>query len=110
MSVEVYVEERDGRVYLRGSRVPLTALAALWSEGASPEAMVEHYPTLTLSQVFGGLAFYLEHREEIDRHRREDQTQFAAARAAQRATEPERYAELQRRFEAARAREHVSPR
>jgi uncharacterized protein (DUF433 family) len=110
MNAEAYVDERDGRFYLRGSRVPLTALAALWSDGASPEAMVEHYPTLTLAQVFGGLAFYLEHRAEIDRHRREDQTQFATARAAQRVAEPDRYADLERRFAAARARQHASPR
>ena len=41
MTTETYVEERDGRAYFRGSRVPLTALAALWSDGASPEAIVE---------------------------------------------------------------------
>ncbi len=110
MTIETYVEERDGRAYLRGSRVPLTALAALWSDGASPEAIVENYPTVTLAQVFGGLAFYLEHREQIDRHWREDQAAFAAANAAQRVAEPDRSADLQRRFEAARAREHVSPR
>lgn len=57
-----YVEERAGRYYLRGSRIPVTALAALWTNGISPESMGEYYPSLSLPQILGGLAFYLEHR------------------------------------------------
>lgn len=85
MTEHSYVEERDGRHYIRGHRVPVTALAALWREGASPETMVENYPTLTLAQVYGGLAFYLEHRFVIDQHLLDDQATFDAGRAAQRA-------------------------
>jgi uncharacterized protein (DUF433 family) len=94
MTKRTYVEERDGRFYLAGSRVPVTALAALWREGASPEAMVEDYPLLSLATVYGGLAFYLEHRAEIDRQLAED--------------EADRYADLDRRFAALRARDAAS--
>lgn len=99
-----YVEERDGRYYVRGSRVPLTGLSLLWQEGASAEYIVENYPSLSLAQVHGALAFYLEHRALIDQHQVEDRTRGDAARAAKRAADPERYAELERRFAAIRAR------
>lgn len=105
MSEHSYVEERDGRHYLRGQRVPVTALAVLWREGASPETMVENYPTLTLAHVYGGLAFYLEHRFVIDQHLLDDQATFDAGHAAQRAADPERYADLERRCATFRAQE-----
>ncbi len=38
----------------------------LFREGISAEGMVESYPSLTLEQVHGALAFYLANQEEID--------------------------------------------
>jgi len=39
----------------------------------SAESMVESYPTLTLEQVHGALAFYLANQKEIDRYLAEGQ-------------------------------------
>ncbi len=108
MQEQQYVEEREGNYYLRGSRVPVTALAALWHEGSSPEAMLESYPSLSLALVYGGLAFYLEFRFEIDCLLQEDRLAYDAAYAAVRATNSEHYAELERRFAVTRARNAAS--
>jgi len=48
------------------TRVSLDSLVYLFREGLSAESMVESFPTLTLEQVHGALAFYLAHQTEID--------------------------------------------
>jgi len=35
--------------------------------GQSPETIAQSFPLLTLEQVYGSIAFYLGHRDEIDR-------------------------------------------
>ncbi len=35
-------------------------------EGMTPEEIREGFPILTLSQVYAALAYYFQHREEID--------------------------------------------
>ena len=40
----------------------------IWDEkqGMSPDGIVSQYPTLTLADVYAALAYYLDHRDEID--------------------------------------------
>ena len=61
-----FVECRDGSFYLIGSRVPLAHLVSEFQQGELPEAIRSHYPTLSLEQVYGAIAFYLGHREEVE--------------------------------------------
>lgn len=37
-----------------------------FARGLSPEEMVRHYPYLTLAEVRAAMAYYHDHREEID--------------------------------------------
>ena len=73
-----FVERRDGSFYVTGSRVPLAQLAIEFQHGESAEAIHSHYPTLSLEQVYGAIAFCLGNREEvkedlIERERIEDE-------------------------------------
>lgn len=61
-----YVENRNGGYYLTGSRISLESLIWVFLQGASPETLVEEFPTLTLEQVYGAITFYLANRAEID--------------------------------------------
>ena len=61
-----YVEKRDGGYYLTGSRVALESLIWPFREGASPETLVDEFPTLSLEQVYGAITFYLANRTEIE--------------------------------------------
>src|SRR5262249_4523671 len=99
-----YVEERDGVLYVRGTRVPLESLVWPWREGHSAEAIQEAYATLSLAEVYGAIAYYLDHRADVDRRLVEGATMFEAQRAAAQAAEPERYAALYQRLAEARAR------
>jgi uncharacterized protein (DUF433 family) len=77
-----FVESRDGSFYLAGSRVPLAHVVREFQRGDSPEAIRSHYPSLSLEQVFGAIAFYLGNKEEVDRdvaERERDEDAFTAA-------------------------------
>lgn len=69
MAVETrnYVEIRDGKLCLAGSRVTVEDIAALyvWND-SSPEWIVENYD-VTLAQIYGALAYYYDHKDQIDR-------------------------------------------
>lgn len=41
----------------------------VWHErlGMSPDEIVHHFPTITLADVHAALAYYWDHREEIER-------------------------------------------
>ena len=103
-----YVEPRAGVRYVRGSRVPVESLIWLWRDGQSAEAIREAYPTLRLAEVYGALAYYLDHQAEVDQEMADGVAQFDAQRAAAEAADPGRYAALRQRFAAARAQSSAS--
>ncbi|SRR5581483_12194266 len=96
---ETYVEEKDGVLYVRGSRVPLESLVWPWRDGHSAEEIHEGYSTLTLAEVYGALAYYLDHyyldhRPEVDQRLSASAADFERQRAAAEAANPTRYAAL----------------
>lgn len=62
-----YVERRDTGLYVVGSRVPIDRIISEYCNGEDPEAIRSHYPTLNLEQVSGAIAFYQNHKEEVER-------------------------------------------
>jgi uncharacterized protein (DUF433 family) len=63
-----YVEQRDGTYRIIGTRVSLDSVVYAYLRGASPESIQRSFPSLTLEQVHGSLAFYLSHKVEIDEY------------------------------------------
>jgi uncharacterized protein (DUF433 family) len=63
-----------------GTRVSLDSVVYAWLGGNSPEGIVESFPSLTLEQVHGALAYYLAHREEIDEYLRQGEIEFEQLR------------------------------
>jgi uncharacterized protein (DUF433 family) len=61
-----YVEERSGAYYIAGSRVSLASLIFSFRDGASPETIRQNFPSLSLAQVYGAIAFYLSHPGESE--------------------------------------------
>ncbi len=45
-------------------------------EGLSPESIVDSFETLTLEQVYGAVAYYLGHRDEIDAYLKQSEADF----------------------------------
>lgn len=63
-------------------------------QGELPEGIVQAFPSLSLVHVYGGIAYYLERREEIDAHLRESEAQFDEMAKAARRANPLLYAKL----------------
>lgn len=61
-----------GEPLLKGTRTPVRAVIELWKWGNTPEDILEHFPHLRLAQVFDALSFYADHKQEIERHIREN--------------------------------------
>ena len=93
-----YIEERNGGLYVAGTRVSLDTIVIRFQEGASPEKIVESFPTLKLSQVYGAIAYYLENEETIDQYIVEGQRELERSVPPLSQTNPEMFA----RVEAAR--------
>jgi uncharacterized protein (DUF433 family) len=93
-----YVERRDGAFYVAGSRVSLVSVVLAYRDGAAPETIRADFPTLSLEQIHGALAFYLGHQAEVDASLRDLDAKWAEIDRA--ATPPG--PELQSRIEEAR--------
>jgi len=80
--IEVTPGVCGGRARVAGHRIRVQDIA-LWTEqGQSPDQIVADFPQLSLADVYAALAYYHDHREEIDRQIREDE-QFVAEMKAQ---------------------------
>src|SRR3954447_20957820 len=78
-----YVEKRNGGYWIAGTRISLDSLVAAFLEGLSPEAIVtDCFPSITLEQAYGALAYYLAHRAEIDAYLQQAEVEFEALRQA----------------------------
>jgi len=60
-----YIEERNGGYYVAGTRISLDSLVYSFERGNSIEAIQKELPLLRLSQIYGAIAFYLDHQEAV---------------------------------------------
>jgi hypothetical protein len=61
-------------------RISVDSIVWCFNEGLSPETILAEFETLTLTQVFGAITFYLENQPAIDAHRLGQKQRFEAAR------------------------------
>ena len=62
------VADADGWVHFAGHRVGLSSVVRAYLDGYSPEMLASEYPELSLATIHKAVAFYLEHREAVDRY------------------------------------------
>jgi len=65
MTVPLRTDEH-GAIRVGNTRVLLELVIHAYYAGETPEGIVDSYPTLTTSDVYAVIAYYLSHREEID--------------------------------------------
>ncbi len=75
-----YVEHRDGGYWITGTRISLDSIVYAFQRGAAPESIIRSFPLLTLEEVYGAIAYYLAHEQEIDAYLRRGEAEFAALR------------------------------
>jgi uncharacterized protein (DUF433 family) len=73
-------EDESGRILVGGTRVTLDSVVADYESGSSPEQIVEDFDSLTLAQVYGALAYYHRHRDEVREYLRRRRVESEALR------------------------------
>ena len=89
-----YLEQEDGALRIKGTRVGIEPIVVRFQEGASPEKIVDSFPTVTLAQVYGAIAYYLDNKQLIDEYMAESQRVLEKIPRLSE-TDPELYARLE---------------
>ena len=56
-----------GKLCIDGTRMTVNQIVTLHRQGHSAEQIIAQYPQRTLSEIFGVLAWYHEHKADFDR-------------------------------------------
>ena len=91
-----YVEQRNGGFYVTGTRVSLDSIVYCFKAGESPETIRQNFSSLALEQVYGAIAFYLAHEQEVDANIREGEAEMERSVPPLSESRPELYARLER--------------
>ena len=90
-----YIQEQDGALRIAGTRVSLDSVVISFQEGESPEQIIHSFPTLTLAQVYGAIAYYLENEKLINDYLAEVQREFERSVPPLSQADPELFARLE---------------
>jgi uncharacterized protein (DUF433 family) len=61
-----FSEDQSGAIRIGNSRVLLELVIRAFQDGASPEAIMQRYSTLSLSEIYTTIGYYLRHPQEIE--------------------------------------------
>lgn len=61
-------QDADGALRVGNTRVLLELVVRAFQDGATPEAIVQRYSTLSLADVYAVLAYYLRHPAEVEEY------------------------------------------
>jgi uncharacterized protein (DUF433 family) len=56
----------DGVIRVRGTRVTLDTVWSAFSDGATPEEIVQQYPSLSLADAYQAIGYCLRHTSVLD--------------------------------------------
>jgi uncharacterized protein (DUF433 family) len=102
---KLYVETHDGGYWVSGTRVSLDSVVLAFLQGLSPEAITsECFSALSLEQVYGAIAYYLAHRQQIDAYLKQGDAEVDAMRQAIHSVAPDfsrKLAEARRQMQTA---------
>lgn len=90
-----YIEERYGGLFVAGTRVSLDSVVVCFHEGASPGGIVQSFPALNLSQVYGAIAYYLENEKAVDEYIAQGRLELERSVPPLSQSNPELFARLQ---------------
>src|SRR5258705_7263254 len=66
--ITINPEVCSGRPCIAGTRVRVMDVVAIHGQGVSPEELQNYFATrpLTLAEIYAALAYYNDHKEEVD--------------------------------------------
>jgi uncharacterized protein (DUF433 family) len=96
------VQARDGNLYAGSTRITVETIIRSWQSGRTPEEIATSFPSVPLATVYGAIAYYLEHKDEMDAFFQETEELDNARQASDEAADPEFYARMRQRVAEAR--------
>jgi uncharacterized protein (DUF433 family) len=64
----------DGAIRVGDTRVLFDLVVRQYRQGRTPEEIIREFPTLTLADTYGAIAYYLQHRDQVEEYlRKRDQ-------------------------------------
>jgi uncharacterized protein (DUF433 family) len=69
-TVPLFTDEA-GVLRVAGTRVSLDSVIYAFNEGATPEEIVQDFPTLDLVGVYAVVSYYLQNRAEVEQYLRQ---------------------------------------
>ncbi|MFN0052727.1 MAG: DUF433 domain-containing protein [Planctomycetales bacterium] len=88
-------QQPAGAIRLTGHRIGLEHVVYVYNQGYTPEMILGQFPSLSLALIHKLIAFYLEHRAEVDEYAAHCQAEVNSQRGG--ATSSPDLAELRRR-------------
>ncbi len=73
-------QDGTGTVRVTGSRVTLDTLVAAFKRGATAEQIQDSFPSLSLRQIYGAIAYYLDHQDDVQAYLRDRQAEAETLR------------------------------
>jgi uncharacterized protein (DUF433 family) len=70
MDVPLWTDEH-GKIRVRGTRVLLELVIHAYQQGETAEGILDSYSTIKLADLYAILAYYLNHRAEVDAYVRQ---------------------------------------
>jgi uncharacterized protein (DUF433 family) len=80
----------NGVYRVTGTRIPLERIVEHFQAGQTPEDIVDCFDTLRLADVYAVIAYYLEHKEEVEEYLREQDAKAEELRRMIETTQPPR--------------------
>jgi len=90
-----YIDQENGALRIAGTRVGLDCVVAHYQEHRTPEQIIESFPTITLAQAYGAIAYYLDNQKLVDDFIAEVDRKFHALVPPLSQQNPELFARLQ---------------
>jgi uncharacterized protein (DUF433 family) len=120
MSISIHADpvplrvDESGSIRVGQSRITLDVLLDYYQQGVSPEqlASADYFSTLSLSDVYGALAYYYRHKVELDEYLRQRREEADRLQQEIETANAPFLAKMKARLEETRARKdagHASP-
>ena len=58
----------DGSIRIGSSRVTLDSVVREFTGGATAEQIQDDFPTLSLREIYGAIAYYLDHEDRVEEY------------------------------------------